>query len=181
MRKLLAIILLLTTTICRSQIQPAVIDSMKARISTAKTDADKVELLGNLARTLMNVNLVEADKYGFEMITIAEQSRDRKLMIKALLTNGERYSYLSGRRENINKAIDYYNQGLEMARANEYEDLMISSYLFLSEVHRYIPDPEKALSYSNQALSYAGLLKNDSLLAKVYLWIKFFRLVFLCR
>lgn len=47
----------------------------------------------------MNVNLAEADKYGLQMIEVAEMSRDRKLMVKALLTNGERYSYLAGRKK----------------------------------------------------------------------------------
>ena len=169
MRKLLAAISLCwACSTAFPQAQPAVIDSMKAKIAKASSDEERVELLSSLSKTLMNVNLPEADKYGTEMSRIAEQSRDRKLMVKALLANGERYSYLSGRQDNIEKAVGYYKQALDMARQNDLDELMVSAYLFLSEVHRYIPDPEKALTYSNEAFSYAGLMKNDSMLAKVY-------------
>jgi len=141
---------------------------MKARLQKAVTVDEKVEALGMLSRTLMNVNIADADKYGMEMMRVAEESRDRKLIVKSLLTNGERYSYLSGRQDNIEKAVNYYKQGLDMARTNDLDELMISAYLLLSEVHRYIPDADKALIYSNEAFSYAGLLKNDSLIGRVY-------------
>lgn len=149
--------------------QTAIIDSFKRELAKATTSEQKVEILGYLSRTLMNTSLPEADKYGRQMIEIAEMSRDRKLMVKALLTNGERYSYLAGRKDNINKAIGYYTQGLELARKNKLDEQVISAYLYLSEVSRYMPDAEKALNYCNQAYSYIGLVKNDSLAAKVHL------------
>lgn len=149
--------------------QTAIIDSLKRELAKATTNEQKVDMLGYLSRTLMNSNLPEADKYGQQMIEVAEMSRNRKLMVKALLTNGERYSYLAGRKDNINKAISYYTQGLELARKNKLDEQMISAYLSLSEVSRYMPDVEKALNYCNQAYSYMGLVKNDSLEARVHL------------
>jgi tetratricopeptide (TPR) repeat protein len=170
MRKLLAVfILMLIAQLGLTQVQPVLVDSLKKRVARATSDEEKVEIMGALAKVLMNVNLPEADKYGFEMMTVAEQSRNRSLIVKALLTNGERYSYLAGRKDNIDKAIGYYKEALEMARTNKLDELMVSSYLLLSEVHRYIPDLEKSLNYSNQAFSYAGLLNNDSLSSRVYL------------
>ena len=116
MQKLTAILLsLFISTILLAQVQPAVVDSIKRKIASATKTEEKIELLGNLSKILMNVNLQDADKYGFEMLTLAEQSRNRTLMVKALLANGERYSYLAGRKDNIEKAISYYNQGLELA------------------------------------------------------------------
>lgn len=149
--------------------QTPVIDSLKARLNQASTDEQKIEALGYLSRTLMNVNLAEADKYGQQMIELAEMSRDRKLMIKALLANGERYSYLAGKKENITKATDYYNQALELARKNKLDEQMLSAWLALSEVSRYQPDLEKALSYSNQAYAQIGFIRNDSLTARVHI------------
>ena len=120
MQKLTAILLsLFISTILLAQVQPAVVDSIKRKIASATKTEEKIELLGNLSKILMNVNLQDADKYGFEMLTLAEQSRNRTLMVKALLANGERYSYLAGRKDNIEKAISYYNQGLELARTNK--------------------------------------------------------------
>jgi tetratricopeptide (TPR) repeat protein len=126
--------------------QTAATDSFKVQLAKAKTTEEKVEILGLLSRTLMNVNLPEAEKYGKQMIEVAEISRDRKLMVKALLANGERYSYLAGRKDNIEKAISYYNQALELAKKNKLEEQMISAYLLLSEVSRYIPTRQKPLT-----------------------------------
>ncbi len=93
MRKLYFIICFCCIT-AASRSQTAIIDSFKLQLVKATTNEQKIEVLGYLSRTLMNVNLAEADKYGLQMIEVAEMSRDRKLMVKALLTNGERYSYL---------------------------------------------------------------------------------------
>lgn len=162
--------LLYCAAICfTAQAQTAIIDSFKVQLAKATTDEKKIEVLGLLSRTLMNVNLAESDKYGLQMIEVAEMSRDRKLMVKALLANGERYSYLSGRKDNIDKAIGYYNQGLELARKNKLDEQVISALLYLSEVSRSVPDAEKALNYCNQAYSNIGLVKNDSLAARVHL------------
>lgn len=168
MRKLCFILLLVfIATTARSQ--TAVIDSFKRELAKAVTNEQKIEVLGYLSRTLMNTNLPEADKYGRQMIEVAEMSRDRKLMVKALLTNGERYSYLAGRKDNLDKAISYYTQGLELARKNKLDEQMISAYLFLSEVSRFNAAADKALNYCNQAYAHIGLVKNDSLAARVHL------------
>lgn len=170
MRKLIAVLLLAAFPwLAHAQTQPYVIDSMKAEIGKAATVKKKVELLGYLCRTLMNINLADADQYGEEMIRLAEGSRDRQLMVDAFMANGERYSYLAGRRDNIEKSIDYYTKALELSRQNKMDKQMVKAYLKLSEVTRYIPDAAKALDYCNQAYSYIGTLKDDSLTCQVHL------------
>ena len=168
MRKIFFLLFCISLSVT-AQSQKNVIDSFKRELAKATTNEQKIEVLGMLSRTLMNVNLPEAEKYGQEMIEVAELSRNRKLMVKALLANGERYSYLAGRKDNLEKSISYYTQGLELARKNKMDEQMVSAYLSLSEVSRYIPDNEKALNYCNQAYSYIGLIKNDSLSARVHL------------
>ncbi|MBK8521328.1 MAG: hypothetical protein IPL54_10785 [Chitinophagaceae bacterium] len=168
MRKLCFILLLVFIASTASS-QTALIDSFKRELAKAQTSEQKIDALGYLCRTLMNSNLPEADKYGLQMIEVAEMSRDRKLMVKALLTNGERYSYLAGRKDNLDKAISYYTQALELARQNKIDEQMISAYLYLSEVSRVNADAEKALNYNNQAFAHIGLVKNDSLATRVHL------------
>jgi tetratricopeptide (TPR) repeat protein len=148
--------------------QPAIIDSFKRELTKDISNHKKFELLGVLCRTLMTINISESDKYGQQLIEVAEVSRDRKLMTQALLINGERYANLSGRKDNIDKAISYYEQGLELARRNKLDEEMIRAYISLSEVSRFIPDAERSLSYCNQAYSYASVLKKDSLTARVH-------------
>ena len=152
-----------------SSAQHAVLDSLKSQLAKATTNEAKIEILGHLSKILMNSNLMEAEKYGKEMISLAEMTRNRKLMVQALLINGERYSYLAGRKDNLDKAMGYYEQALEMARKNKLDEEMVRAYLLLSEVSRSLPDNVKALNYSNQAFSNVNLIKNDSLLAKVHL------------
>jgi len=151
------------------QSQTQIVDSFKTVLAKATTNDEKAEALGLLSKLLMNINLGEADKYGIEMIKVAEMSRNRKLMVKALLTNGERYSYLAGKRENIDKAVNYYTQGLELAKKNKLDEQTVQAYLSLSEVSRYMPDPDKALNYCNQAYAQIGFINNDSITTKVQL------------
>jgi tetratricopeptide (TPR) repeat protein len=168
MRKLYFLLLCICIT-STARSQTTVIDSFKRELAKATGNEKKIEILGLLSRTLMNTNLPEADKYGQQMLEVAEISRDRKLMVKALLSNGERYSYLAGRKDNLDKAISYYTQGLELARKNKLDEQMISAYLYLSEVSRFNADADKALNYCNQAYAYIGLVKNDSLATRVHL------------
>ncbi len=170
MRKLLSLLIVLASYYyVNAQGQTAVLDTFKAQIARATTTEEKFEYTGRLSMVLMNTDPAEADRYGQQLIEMAEMSRDRRLMIKAQLINGERYSYLAGRKENATKAINFYNKGLELAKTNKIDDLTVSAYLYLSEVHRSMVETEKALTYCNQAYSYAGTIKNDSLTAKVHL------------
>ncbi len=168
MRKLCFIFFALIFSLSSSS-QQAVIDSCKNELTKATTSEKKVEVLSMLSRLFMNVNLNEADKYGLQMTEVAEASRDRKLMIKAMLANGERYSYLSARQENIVKATGFYNAALDLAKKNKLDEQVISALLALSEISRSVPDADKALNYCNQAFGYSGTIKNDSLLTRVHL------------
>src|SRR5688572_26173229 len=73
-----------------------VADSLKRELAKATTPGDKVYLMDILARALMNVSPASGDSCGNETIRVAEESRDRKIMIKAYMSNGLRCSYFAG-------------------------------------------------------------------------------------
>ena len=148
--------------------QAAAVDSIKSSLAKAKTTEEKVYLLDNLSRTLMSVDLSQAEDYGKQLITVAEESRDRKLMIKAYMSNGVRCSYFSGQKDYTTRSIDYYNKALLIARQNKMEEETGAAQLKLSAIHLTIPDKEKALNYVNQAFSLISTLKNDSLKAEAH-------------
>ncbi len=148
--------------------QPAAVDSMKAAVKEAKTDEEKVFWLDNLSRTLMNVNLKEADEYGQQLITFAEETRDRKLMVMAYISNGLRCSYFARQKEYIYRSIEFYNKALAIARQNKMEPEIGGVQLRLASVHLIIPDKDKALSLVSQAFSLISSLSNDSLLAEAH-------------
>jgi tetratricopeptide (TPR) repeat protein len=166
MRKITCLLLFLILAFGSTGQQAAAVDSMKRMLEKAITIEEKMEGLDLLSRTLMNVNLKEADEYGSKLITLAEESRDRKLMIKAYKSNGIRCSYFAGTRDYANRSIEYYNKALAIAKQNKIDDEMGGVLLLLSSVCLTVPDKDKALNYINQASSVISVLKNDSLKAE---------------
>ena len=131
----------------------AAVDSIKAELAKAKTPAEKVEWLDNLSRTLMNVNLPQAEEYGNKLISVAEESRERELMIRAYMSNGMRCSYFAGQKDYTKRSIEYYNKAIEIARQNRLEKYIGGVQLRLAAIHLAIPDNDKALTYINQGFS----------------------------
>lgn len=143
--------------------QAAAVDSIKANYAKATTPEEKVYWLDHLSRTLMNVDLPQAEEYGKQLITVAEESRDRKLMVKAYMSNGIRCSYSGGQKEYTTRSIGYFSKALDIARQNKMEKEIGAAQLKLCAIHLAIPDKDKALSYINQAFSLISTLNNDSL------------------
>lgn len=163
---LLLVIVLLTTSV-RSQ-ESAVTDSIRKSLAKATNPADRVYLLDELSRVLMNVNLGEAEEVGKQLIAEAEESRDRKLMFQAYISNGIRCSYFSGQKVYASRAIEYFEKALELARQNRMEKEVGSAQMFLSAIYLTVPDKEKALSYATQAFSLVSTLSDDSLKAEAH-------------
>jgi tetratricopeptide (TPR) repeat protein len=169
MRKFACFILLLFPALaCFSQQQAAAADSMKKALANSKTTGERVEVLDALSRIMMNVNQKEADQYGQQLINEAEESRDRRLMIKAYMSNGTRCSYFAGTQNYTSRAIDYFNQALAIAKQNKYDDAVGAALLKLSTTYLFIPDKDKALNYVNQAFSIISTLDDDSLKSEAH-------------
>jgi tetratricopeptide (TPR) repeat protein len=163
----LPLIFLLIFTSTHAQ-QAAAVDSMKRELAKAQTVEDKIYWLDFLSRTLMNVDLKEADDYGQQLIDVAEESRDRKLMIKAYTSNGVRCSYQPGNKEYVNRSIKFFEQALTIARQNKMDDKTAGVLLRMSHIYLALPDNDKALNLANQGFSLVSALNNDSLKAEAY-------------
>ena len=110
------------------------VDSLKNRLSRARTSDLRIELLGKLSRNLMSTNIPEADKYAEQMSREAELSRDRQLMVKSLLNQGDRFSFFSFKKDFVQKSISYYNQALDLARKNDLDRETAQAFLGLSGI-----------------------------------------------
>lgn len=163
LRNLFVMVLTLLPAAGFAQRSNPAIDTITRRLSAARSAAERVNLLGALSKIYINENFSVSDSIGRKMIEEAELSRDRTLMAEALLINGERNSYFAARNENFKKAVDFYNQALELTKQNKMDKEIARSYLALSSLYRNVPDADKSYSYVNQALSYISLLDNDSL------------------
>jgi tetratricopeptide (TPR) repeat protein len=146
--------------------ESSAVDSIKVLLAKASTDVEKVSLLDNLSRILMNVNLEESEKYGLQLITLAEESRDRKLMIKAYMSNGERCSYFVAQKSFANRSIEYYNKAFDIARENKMEKEKGEAQLRIAGIYLSQSDRDKALLNINQAFSLISTLGFDSLLSE---------------
>ena len=143
--------------------QSAAVDTMKATLASAKTTIEKMRALDNLSRTLMSVDLNEAEVYGKQLIQIAEESRDRDLMIKAYKSNGIRCSYFGMQKDYANRSIEYFTSALEIAKKEKKEIEIGGIQLSIATVYLQIPDKDKALNFVNQAFSIISTLPGDSL------------------
>lgn len=144
------------------------VDSLKAALSKAVTPEEKVKFLDELSRVLMNVRPADGDEYGKQLIAVAEESRNRKLMFQAYLSNGVRCSYFATQKEYSQKAISFFNKALELARQNRMEEEAGAAQIHLAGIYLLLPDNDKALSYATQAFSLVSTLGNDSLRAEAH-------------
>lgn len=178
LRNTLILMLLFTCFKKGTAQETAVIDTMKRSLTAAKSVEEKVLWLDRLSRALMNVDLKEADKYGKELILLAEESRNRGLMLKAYKSNAIRYSYFSGQKGYTQKSIDNLNIALTIAKKEKITNEIGGIQLNLSAIYLTIPDNDKALNYVNQAYSLISTLNNDSLTIEAH---NMFGRVFLAR
>lgn len=163
MTRLLLSLILLTSVLPVFGQQAAAIDSMRQAVSHAQTTEGRAYWMDMLARTLMSVDLAQSEKAGQELIELAEESRDRKLMIFAYRSSAIRYSYYGGQKEYTEKSISYYNKALNIARDNKLDAETGGILLRLANVYLMVPDKDKALGYANQGASIISTLNNDSL------------------
>lgn len=143
-------------------------DSLKRNLQQAKTDKAKVQWLGELASFYMNINTPLADDYGKKELEIAELSRDRKLMLEALLDNAYRYYSNSNVQEHIKRAHDLTHRALTLAKESQDNEYVAWTYTYMAWGAAIDGEKDKALNYGNLALSIASSLNSDSLKISAY-------------
>ncbi len=168
MRKICAAIIAVLLYSAVSGQEAAAVDSMSSALRESKTPGDRIFWMDLLSRTMMNVNLARADSIGNAMISEAEDSRDRKLMIFAYRSNGIRCSYYASNMNYTRRAIEYFEKALAISKRNRLEEETAETLLGLGWVNM-VADKNKALDYTNQAAAIISTIKNDSLAAAVQL------------
>lgn len=166
--RFLPILLLLCSLFSRSQEHSAV-DSIRITLQATKTPADRVYWMERYALVMMNIDHAKSDSIGRALIEYAEGTRDRTLIVKAYMANGQRYGFFGGSNERQKGAVNFYNHALEIARKSRLEDMRAGILVRLSMLYVGMHDKDRALSHANQAASVVSTLKNDSLAAEVQL------------
>jgi tetratricopeptide (TPR) repeat protein len=142
-------------------------DSLKKALSQAPDDRHRVETMLYLSAYYNQVDNVASDRYAEQAIRLAELSRDRKLMVSAYITNGNRFmnASLSNKSE---RGLESFRQAERIARENGMEDELVKCYCALATGFRNFGNNEQALQYSNLAVvMVAG--KGDSVSVPAYI------------
>src|SRR5688572_29292276 len=143
-------------------------DSLKRNLEQSASNAERIKWLGHLATFYFPLDRKLSDDYLQRQMTLAEESRDRKLMVYSILFDAKRYYNFSANQDNINKGIQISQRALDLAKSNGFEEEQAWSYLHLALGSRLNGENDKALNYNNLALSIITTLERDSLSVEGY-------------
>jgi tetratricopeptide (TPR) repeat protein len=151
-------------------------DSLKLNLANAQKTEQKIFWLGELTEFYMGVDKELSDMYAGQQLKLAEESRDRKLLVLSYLCNARRHYNFSGRQEYIFTGIRNSEKALDIAKKNNLPEHEAWAYNYLANGLRLNAEYDKALNHNSLALSIATGLDDDSLkvhtynaLAKTYL------------
>jgi len=169
-RKLIAIwcVLFMMVFVQRGTAQDYWPDSLKRALAHATEWKDKAQLAVNLAVYYFGQNRPLSDEYGRQAVEAAEMSRDRMLMIQTYLDNGRRFQQGVGLKENLHMAIDNCRRAEQVAKEDKLDRGMVAVDIAFAQIYRTLGDNAQAMAYSNQAVTTAGDLDNDSVQVAAY-------------
>jgi len=143
-------------------------DSIKKKVANAQSVEEKINNLAELSGFYMNLNRQLSDEYASQMRSVAEQSRDRKMMARVLLLEADKFYTFGHVQGNINEGLALSQKALDISKSNQLDEYMAWSYISLARGNRNNGNTDKALNQNNLALSIANGLAEDSLKISCY-------------
>ncbi|RAV97826.1 tetratricopeptide repeat protein [Pseudochryseolinea flava] len=139
------------------------IDTLEAQLARATSNTDKVKVLGELAEFSVGANRKLSDEYSAQQFRIAEESRDRSLIIRAHLSNAQRLYNLSILQQNITQGLSASRKALSLAKASHLPEWEAWANMYVAIGLRLNAEFDEALTFNNLALSLATASDSDSL------------------
>jgi tetratricopeptide (TPR) repeat protein len=143
-------------------------DSLKKALAHATEWRDKAHFATNLALFYFGQNRPLSDEYGRQAVESAEMSRDRMLMIETYIDNGRRFEQGVGLKGNLEMAMDYFRRAEKIAKDEKLDKGLVYTDVAFAEAYRTLGDNAQAMTYSNQAVTTAGDLDDDSVQVAAY-------------
>jgi tetratricopeptide (TPR) repeat protein len=143
-------------------------DSLLRNTQTASTPEEKVEAFSRVADYHFNSNDSISKYYHLKTVETAEISRDRKLIIRTWLKLANRYLNNSAKKENLLKARDAANKGLDIALAEKLDEQSAFCQLTIARCWRLEGNNAKALEILNGVNNIAANTSNDSLKVRTF-------------
>jgi tetratricopeptide (TPR) repeat protein len=145
-----------------------ILDTLRSRLQRASTSEAKVGILGELAVYFVGADRKLSDVYSTQQFAIAEESRDRKLIIRAHLWNAQRLYNMNVLQRNIIDGLQASEKALALAKASHLAEMEAWANMYVAQGLRLNSQYDKALNHNNLAISIATTLDNDSLKVFVY-------------
>lgn len=163
MRTILPILLVLVTLHTFAQKDTAIVRLEKELETNTKVSA-KLDLIFKIASRYYAENPSSSDAILQKGIFIAEESRDREMMIKSRRIAGYFYTQLAGLKEYSEKALSYTKDALELCKKEKgMEGEKIACNIQMVKLLRNTNNTE-AKKYNEAAISLAEETNDDSLI-----------------
>lgn len=156
------VLLLVTGTKLFAQIDVA-LQELNSALSKATTSADKMDAYFDLSDYYFMDGRKTSDSLAFIGTSIAESSRDQKLIVGAYLKDATRFLKNGSRKEHIDKALVRVEKALTLSKQSKDAELLVQCYTMLARIHRTSGDIEKALKANNEAIVLVPEVKDDSI------------------
>ena len=143
-------------------------DSLKKNLSNAQNDLERVQAMLSLSMYFNTVDDEQSERYARQAIETAELSRNRKLMVAAYRSNGNRFMN-AGLSNQLDRALENFRQEERIARENGLEDELVKSYCDLARAFNAKGDNVQALQFSNLAVATASGRDADTVKVQAYL------------
>ncbi len=133
-------------------------------LTAATTLEAKVSSLKALIDNTVLTNTTVCEKYINQLIFLAEETRDRKLMADVRVHIARAYLTQGGIQSLLDKSKTYADDALKISKGVEgLEREEIASLLTLTRIHRNSGRGDKAIEVSAEAITLANDLDDDSL------------------
>jgi tetratricopeptide (TPR) repeat protein len=163
MKNILLLLLILITLNLFAQKDTAIIN-LEKKLETTQNVSDKLDIVFKIATKYNVENPVASEAILRKGIFIAEESRDREMMIKARRYAGNFYTQLASLKEYSTKALSYTNEALELCKKTKgIEAEKIASNIQMAKLQRRIGDNAAAKKYNEAAIAIAEQTNDDSL------------------
>jgi len=142
------------------------LDSVRHRLDTARSTADKIDQLEALVQ--LTIDRPQSEAYANQALELAQLSRDPRLIATTYFTNADGFLNNPSLADNLTQAAKNLAQAEHVAKEYGLENVLVSVYCDYARMWHFKGSDVRALSYTTQALAVAAGIDNDSAKVRAY-------------
>jgi tetratricopeptide (TPR) repeat protein len=143
-------------------------DSLRRELAHATSLPEKAKWDLLLAQYYFAQDSAQSEVYGRQAVEAAEMSRDRMVMIRTYIGNGQRYLQTGDLTGSSDLALENFHRAEDIAREEKLDEGLVLTDCALADGYRQRGDYDRALAYCNQAVALVGEGDKDTLQVLAY-------------